>query len=60
MPKCLKVIKPLNHQTSTTDLTSVNAQMIIALKAFTQLRTCPEAVRLRAGVQRVDIQRRKV
>jgi len=34
--------------------------MIIALKAFTQLRTCPEAVRLRAGVQRVDIQRRKI
>lgn len=59
MPKCLKALKPLNHQTGTTDLTLVNAQMIIALKAFTQLRTCQEAVRLRAGVQRVHIQRRK-
>jgi hypothetical protein len=59
MPKCLKAMAPLNHQTSTTDLTSVNAPMIVALKGFTQLRTCPEAVRLRAGVQRVDIQRRK-
>jgi hypothetical protein len=56
----LESFKTLNHQTGTTDLTLVNAQMIIALKAFTQLRTCPEAVRLRAGVQRVDIQRRKI
>jgi hypothetical protein len=59
MLKCLKALKPLNHQTSTTDLTSV-AEMIIALKVCTQLRTCPETIRLRAGVQRVDIQRRKV